>query len=118
MRLDIDAMRLVVLNAADTMDMLSNKAGRYAIAQSKIMVPIMAVKLIDECMQLYGGAGLTQITPLPSMWTYARFVRLADGPDAAHRHQVGRDEMKTAAGFRDRHARYNEIAKELAKKWL
>ncbi|OBT82411.1 hypothetical protein VE02_08390 [Pseudogymnoascus sp. 03VT05] len=118
MRLEIDSMRLVVLNAADTMDLLGNKAGKYAIAQSKILVPIAAAKIIDECMQLYGGAGLTQLTPLPSMWTYARFVRLADGPDAAHRHQVGRDEMKTAAGFRDRHAKYKEGSKVLAKKWL
>jgi alkylation response protein AidB-like acyl-CoA dehydrogenase len=118
MRLEIDAMRLVVLNAADTMDLHGNKAGRYAIAQSKILVPIAAAKIIDECMQMYGGAGLTQLTPLPSMWTYARFVRLADGPDAAHRHQVGRDQMKTAAGFRDRHAKYQEISKQLEKKWL
>ncbi|KFY65071.1 hypothetical protein V496_02816 [Pseudogymnoascus sp. VKM F-4515 (FW-2607)] len=118
MRLEIDSMRLVVLNAADTMDLLGNKAGKYAISQSKILVPIAAAKIIDECMQLYGGAGLTQLTPLPSMWTYARFVRLADGPDAAHRHQVGRDEMKTAAGFRDRHAKYKDVSKVLAKKWL
>jgi acyl-CoA dehydrogenase len=116
MRLEIDSAYLVVLNAADTMDTFSNKAGRYAIAQSKILVPVMAAKIIDECIQLFGGAGLTQATPLPSMWTYARYVRLADGPDAAHRHQVGRDELKTAAGFRDRHAKYAEISKDLRRK--
>jgi hypothetical protein len=54
-------------------------------------------------MQLYGGQGLTQHTPLPEMWTYARFVRIADGPDSSHRHQVGRDQLKTAEGFRDKH---------------
>jgi acyl-CoA dehydrogenase len=51
MRLQIDSLRLVVLNAADTMDQLGNKAGNYAIAQSKILVPKIAAEVIDECMQ-------------------------------------------------------------------
>ncbi|KAJ9134852.1 Acyl-CoA dehydrogenase family member 10 [Coniochaeta hoffmannii] len=115
MRLELDAMRLVVLNAADTMDLLGNKAGKRAIAQSKILVPVAACRIIDECMQIYGGQGLTQHTPLPEMWTYARFVRVADGPDAAHRHQVGREEMKTADGFRSRHEGYKERYKRFAE---
>ncbi|KIW09159.1 uncharacterized protein PV09_00094 [Verruconis gallopava] len=117
MRLELDQMRLVVLNAADTMDIMGNKAGKYAIAQSKILVPIQAAKIIDECMQMYGGQGLTQHTALPQMWTYARFVRLADGPDAAHRHQVGRDALKTAPAFKERHAAYVKRHKELCEKW-
>jgi alkylation response protein AidB-like acyl-CoA dehydrogenase len=117
MRLELDQMRLVVLNAADTMDIMGNKAGKYAIAQSKILVPIQAAKIIDECMQMYGGQGLTQHTALPEMWTYARFVRLADGPDSAHRHQVGRDALKTAPGFVKRHTEYVAKQKELSKKW-
>lgn len=115
MRLEIDQARQVVLNAADTMDIHGNKAGRYAIAQSKILIPNMATRVIDECMQLYGGQGLTQHTPLPEMWTYARFVRIADGPDSAHRHQVGRDELKTAAGFKERSKEYRRRYIALAK---
>lgn len=115
MRLEIDAMRLVVLNAAATMDIAGNKAGKYVIAQSKILVPVTAAKIIDECMQLYGGQGLTQHTPLPEMWTYARFVRLADGPDAAHRHQVGRGEVRTADAVRARHEMYRARAKDLER---
>jgi acyl-CoA dehydrogenase len=117
MRMTIDAMRLVVLNAADTMDLQGNKAGKYAIAQSKIMVPNALIKVIDEAMQIYGGQGLTQHTPLPEIWTYARFVRVADGPDSAHRHQVGREQMKTAKVARERAARYTERYKELCQKW-
>jgi acyl-CoA dehydrogenase len=117
MRLELDGARLVVLNAADTMDCLGNKAGKYAIAQSKILIPKLATRIIDECMQMYGGQGLTQHTPLPEMWTYARFVRIADGPDAAHRHQVGRDELKTAVGFRERHECYQKMYRDLCKKW-
>ena len=115
MRLELDAMRLVVLNAAATMDIHGNKAGKYVIAQSKILVPETAARIIDECMQIYGGQGLTQHTPLPEMWTYARFVRVADGPDAAHRHQVGRGEIRTADAVRQRHERHREIAQRLAQ---
>jgi acyl-CoA dehydrogenase len=117
MRLEIDAMRLVVLNAADTMDARGNKAGRYVIAQSKILVPEMAAKIVDECMQLYGGQGLTQHTPLPEIWTYARFVRVADGPDAAHRHQVGRDQLKGFETARQRHVEYANRARKLRTQW-
>ncbi|KAJ5675232.1 uncharacterized protein N7477_005166 [Penicillium maclennaniae] len=115
MRLEIDSMRLLVFNAAHTMDILGNKAGRYAIAQCKIQVPAAAAQVIDECMQLYGGQGLTQHTPLPEMWTYARYVRVADGPDAAHRHQIGRDELKSAALVRAKHEKYQRRAQELAQ---
>lgn len=65
MRLDLDAMRLVVLNAADTMDLLGNKAGKRVIAQAKILIPNTVQRIIDECCQMYGGQGLTQHTPLP-----------------------------------------------------
>ena len=117
MRLQLDAMRLVVMNAADTMDLKGNKAGRYAIAQSKILVPQACADIIDECMQMHGGAGVTQLYPLAEMWTYARFVRLADGPDAAHRHQVGRDELKKAGKVRAQHDAYQRRYKELCQKW-
>lgn len=117
MRLQIDAMRLVVLNAADTMDARGNKAGRYVIAQSKILVPDAVAKIVDECMQMYAGQGLTQHTPLPEIWTYARFVRVADGPDAAHRHQVGRDQLKKFENTRLQHTAYADKARELRKKW-
>ncbi|KAI1612727.1 acyl-CoA dehydrogenase family member 11 [Exophiala viscosa] len=117
MRIEIDALRLVVLNAADTMDAKGNKAGRYVIAQSKILVPETAAKIVDTCMQMYAGQGLTQHTPLPEIWTYARFVRVADGPDAAHRHQVGRDQLKLHEETRKRHQAYAERARALRKTW-
>lgn len=65
MRLELDSMRLVVLNAADTMDLLGNKAGKRVIAQAKILIPNTVQRIIDECCQVYGGQGLTQHTPLP-----------------------------------------------------
>ncbi|KAJ6005157.1 acyl-CoA dehydrogenase [Penicillium sp. IBT 35674x] len=117
MRLELDALRLTVLNAANTMDILGNKAGRYVIAQSKILVPTGVARIIDECMQMYGGQGLTQHTPLPEMWTYARLVRIADGPDAAHRHQVGRDQLKKSKDVTRRHKGYAALEKQILKRW-
>lgn len=117
MRMEIDAMRLVVLNAAETMDLEGNVAGRYAIAQAKIMVPLALTKVIDECMQMFGGQGLTQHTFLPEAWMYARFVRVADGPDSAHRHQVGRDQLKTAGMIKQKHANYKRRYNQLAREW-
>lgn len=116
MRLDIDTMRLIVLNAAETMDIMGNRAGRRAIAHSKITIPNMAAKVIDQAMQIHGGLGLTQVSFLPHAWTYARYVRLADGPDAAHRHQVGREELKGAAELRNKHEKYTAWARELTAK--
>lgn len=119
MRMEIDSMKLIVMNAADTMDLRGNKYGRYVIAQSKIMVPLALAKVIDECMQMYGGQGLTQHTPLPELWTYARFVRVADGPDAAHRHQVGRDQLKAAKkeNLIGKHEGYRARERDLRKLW-
>jgi acyl-CoA dehydrogenase len=68
---------------------------------------------------MYGGQGLTQHTPLPEMWTYARFVRLADGPDAAHRHQVGRDQLKAAKkeNLVNKYEGYRERERDLRRLW-
>jgi alkylation response protein AidB-like acyl-CoA dehydrogenase len=65
MRLNLDAMRFVVYNAAETIDLVGPKAGRQAIAQCKILVPVAVEKLVGECMQMFGGQGVTKHTPLP-----------------------------------------------------
>ncbi|KAM5342811.1 hypothetical protein ACJ41O_013777 [Fusarium nematophilum] len=111
MRLEIDALRLIVCSAADTLDTVGNAEGRRAIARCKLLVPSKVTELIDEVMQIWGGQGLTQHTPLPQLWTYARFVRVADGPDAAHKHQVGREEMKKGQETINKHQEYNKKAR-------
>ncbi|KAG9258345.1 acyl-CoA dehydrogenase family member 10 [Emericellopsis atlantica] len=116
MRLELDAMRLVVLNAAETIDLFGPKAGRKSIAQCKVLVPKAVQGIVDECMQIFGGQGVTQHTPLPGIWAYARWARLADGPDSAHRHQVGRDELKKAVEITKRHQEYNRLAKVYGEK--
>ncbi|KAL9098090.1 MAG: hypothetical protein Q9163_006183, partial [Psora crenata] len=94
-RLEIDAARLVVLNAACTID--EGKDAKHAlreIAEAKILVPQVALAVIDRAVQSYGGAGVCQDTPLANMWAQIRTLRIADGPDEVHLQQLGRNENR------------------------
>ncbi|GAW12568.1 hypothetical protein ANO14919_019380 [Xylariales sp. No.14919] len=93
-RIEIDAARLVVLNAAARMDDLGPKASLKEIAQAKVLIPQMALTVIDRAVQAFGGAGVSQDTPLANMWAQIRTLRLADGPDEVHLQQMGRNENK------------------------
>lgn len=93
-RLEIDAARLIVLNAAIKMDVHGPKAALREIAEAKVLVPQMALTVIDRAVQAFGGAGVSQDTPLAYMWAGIRTLRLADGPDEVHLQQMGRNENK------------------------
>ncbi|RYP22385.1 hypothetical protein DL765_001737 [Monosporascus sp. GIB2] len=96
-RVEIDAARLIVLNAAVRMDDLGPKASLKEIAQAKVLVPQTALTVIDRAVQAFGAAGICQDTPLASMWAQIRTLRLADGPDEVHLQQMGRNENKRGA---------------------
>ncbi len=96
-RIEIDAARMLVLNAAITMDEQGPKAALSQIAEAKVMVPNMALTVIDRAVQCFGGAGVCQDTPLAGMWANIRTLRLADGPDEVHLAQMGRNENKRSA---------------------
>ncbi|KAI0012762.1 acyl-CoA dehydrogenase NM domain-like protein [Xylariaceae sp. FL0662B] len=93
-RIEIDAARLIVLNAAVKMDDLGPKATLKEIAQAKVLVPQTALTVIDRAVQAFGGAGVSQDTPLANMWAQIRTLRLADGPDEVHLQQMGRNENR------------------------
>ncbi|CZT21458.1 related to acyl-CoA dehydrogenase, medium-chain specific, mitochondrial precursor [Ramularia collo-cygni] len=93
-RVDIDAARLVVCNAAIMIDTKDAKYALKEIAQAKIFVPKIALKIIDDAIQAYGGAGVSQETPLANMWAHGRTMRIVDGPDEVHLLQMGRNENK------------------------
>jgi acyl-CoA dehydrogenase len=95
-RIEIDAARLIVLNAAAAIDAGNAKQALMEIAQAKILVPNMALDVIDRAVQTYGAEGVCQDTPLAYMWAQVRTVRIADGPDEAHLEQLGRRENKRA----------------------
>ncbi|KIE00086.1 acyl-CoA dehydrogenase family member 11, partial [Metarhizium majus ARSEF 297] len=93
-RIEIDSARLAVLNAAIKIDQRNAKDALKEIAEVKIQVPSMALEVLDRAMQAHGGAGVSQDTPLASMWADARTMRIVDGPDEVHMIQLGRNESK------------------------
>jgi len=93
-RMEIEMARLLCLKAAWYMDQGDARAAAPWISQIKVIAPRVALKVIDEAVQMHGGAGISQDTPLARAWTHVRTLRLADGPDAVHRRQVARAELK------------------------
>ena len=93
-RMEIEMARLLCLKAAWMMDQGDVRAAAPWISQIKVVAPRVALKVIDEAVQMHGGAGGSQDTPLAAAWTHVRTLRLADGPDAVHRRQVARAELR------------------------
>lgn len=93
-RLAIDQARLLVLQTAWVIDKDGAKAARQHIAGIKAVVPQMALDVVDRAIQTYGGAGVSQVTPLAEMWAGLRTLRIADGPDEVHLRDVARLELK------------------------
>ncbi len=110
-RIDIEAMRLMVLKAAKAMDVLGNQEARVWIHMVKAMVPERVCQIIDQAIQMHGALGVSQHTPLARMYANTRTLRIADGPDEVHHMVVGRNELRqyrempadpsTAAVFRN-----------------
>ena len=93
-RMEIEQSRLLCLKAAWMMDTAGVREAQPWISQIKVVAPLMALKVIDEAMQMHGAMGISQDTSLAHMWTHVRTLRLADGPDAVHRRQVARAELR------------------------
>ena len=93
-RLEIDAARLVVLNAAVKIDGADAKTALKEIAEAKILAPRMALAVIDRAVQVYGGMGVCQDTPLANMWAQIRTLQIADGPDEVHLQQMAKRESR------------------------
>ena len=89
----IEQARLLTLKAAYMMDVAGNKAAKAEIAMIKIVAPNMAQQVIDWAIQAHGGAGLTEDFPLAYAYTWARILRLADGPDEVHRASLAKMEF-------------------------
>ena len=94
-RIDLDMARQYVHHAADLMDTVGNKAAATEIAGIKVVVPNIVLKIIDRAIQVHGAAGVSQFTPLASMYAHVRTLRIADGPDEGHKMTIARREIKT-----------------------
>ncbi|MES0021621.1 MULTISPECIES: acyl-CoA dehydrogenase family protein [unclassified Mesorhizobium] len=93
-RMEIEMARLLCLKAAWMIDQGDARAAAPWISQIKVIAPRVALKVTDEAVQMFGAQGISQDTPLARSWTHLRTLRLADGPDAVHRRQVARTELR------------------------
>lgn len=94
MRIEIEAMRLMVLKAAKAMDVLGNREARIWVHMVKALVPERVCQIIDQAIQMHGATGVSQWSPLSKMYTGQRTLRIADGPDEVHHMVVGRAELR------------------------
>ncbi len=93
-RAEIETARLLCLKAAWMMDHCNARAAAPWISMIKFVAPDVALRITDRAMQMHGAEGISQDTPLARQWASLRTLRLADGPDAVHRRQVARAELK------------------------
>ena len=96
-RIDIEMNRLLCLKAADMMDKLGNKTAQLEIAMIKVAAPRMALTIIDQAIQAFGGAGVSDDAGLARDYASMRTMRLADGPDEVHCRAIARLELRKYA---------------------
>ena len=92
-RLEIEQARLLCHRACQVIDTAGNKAARDLVAMAKVAVPRAATAVIDRAIQVHGGAGVTDITPLAAMYGWHRAMRLFDGPDEVHLRSIAKGEL-------------------------
>ncbi len=97
-RTNIEMCRLLVLKAAWMMDEVGAKNAKSEIAQIKVAAPRMALQVIDDAIQAFGGAGVSGDTPLAEMYAMVRTLRIADGPDEVHNRTIARLEYARQGG--------------------
>lgn len=93
-RTEVNAARLLVLSAAWRMDTEGAKQARHDISAAKIFVPQAVKRIIDDAIQVFGAKGLSQDTPLAMLYSQARFLQIADGPDEVHRRSLALAEAR------------------------
>lgn len=96
-RMEIDQARLYVQQTAWLVDRQGVKEARQQVSAIKYVVPAMAARVIDRAIQVHGGAGLSQDTPLAAMYAWHRAMRIFDGPDEVHLLAVAKSELSKRA---------------------
>jgi acyl-CoA dehydrogenase len=99
---EIEMNRLLTLKAADAMDRYGNKVAKDLIAAIKVVAPQMAQTVCDRAIQVHGGMGVSDDTPVAAFFTLNRFLRIADGPDEVHMSQLGKQKIKEYVEMNER----------------
>jgi acyl-CoA dehydrogenase len=94
-RLEIEQARLLCQAACAVIDAEGNKAARHLVSMAKLACPRAATKVIDRAIQVHGGAGMSDDTPLAAMYAWHRAMRLFDGPDEVHLRTGARAELRS-----------------------
>jgi acyl-CoA dehydrogenase len=98
-RIEIEAARAICHQAAWTIDTQGNKAARHMVAAAKVLVPRTACAVIDRAIQVHGGAGISDDTPLATLYAWHRAMRIFDGPDEVHLRSIAQHELRTPPRF-------------------
>tara|TARA_R110001592_G_scaffold66438_11_gene204024 strand:+ start:7092 stop:8312 length:1221 start_codon:yes stop_codon:yes gene_type:complete len=93
LRIAIDQARLLTLYAAWKIDNVGALSALTEISAIKVVAPNVLQDVVDAAIQMHGGAGVSNDTPLAGMFAMARVLRLADGPDEVHRGLIARMEL-------------------------
>ncbi|MEV8266812.1 acyl-CoA dehydrogenase family protein [Microbacterium sp. NPDC076911] len=93
-RIQLEALRLLVLKTAWLMDTVGNRKAMTEIQSIKIAVPLAMQTIVDRAIQVHGGAGVSSDTPLAELYAGIRSLRIADGPDEVHLASLGRNELR------------------------
>ena len=96
-RAEIDQARLLTLHAAWRLDEVGNRGARKELSITKLVVPTMGLNVVDRAIQVFGGAGVCEDTPLSWMYRYNRMLRIGDGADEVHKQVIARMELSAAA---------------------
>ncbi|MDR3414869.1 MAG: acyl-CoA dehydrogenase family protein [Nevskia sp.] len=92
-RIAIDQARLLTLYAAWKIDKVGALAAMTEISAIKVVAPNVLQKVVDDAIQIHGGAGVSRDVPLTAFFVQARTLRLADGPDEVHKGLIARIEL-------------------------
>jgi acyl-CoA dehydrogenase len=92
-RIETDQARLLTLLAAWKMDTEGKRAARQEISMIKVVAANVVMDVLDRAIQVHGALGMSDDTPLASMWRFSRMLRVADGPDEVHKMVVARREL-------------------------
>jgi acyl-CoA dehydrogenase len=99
--MEIDGARLMVMHAAWKMDTAGKRAARQEISMIKVVAANVFMDVLDRAIQVHGALGVSDDTPLATMWRQGRWLRLADGPDEVHKMVIALRELKRAGAARE-----------------